>query len=161
VLAAVDGIAFGGAFELALSCDLVVAGEHATFALPEIALGVIPGGGGTQRLPRLVGRNRAKELAFLGEPISALRAAELRVVNRVAGDGEALDTALDWATRLTERAPLAIGVAKRVIDQGLQADVATALELEVQGFAALFGTGDQTEGMTAFLEKRAARFTGA
>jgi enoyl-CoA hydratase/carnithine racemase len=117
VLAAVDGIAFGGGFELALSCDLVVAGEHATFGLPEIALGVIPGGGGTQRLPRLVGRNRAKELVFLGEPISALRAGELGVVNRVARDGEALDTALDWATRLTERAPLAIGVAKRVIDR--------------------------------------------
>jgi enoyl-CoA hydratase len=161
VLAAVDGIAFGGGFELALSCDLVVAGERASFGLPEITLGVIPGGGGTQRLPRLAGRNRAKELILLGEPISAHTARELGVVNRVVADGEAPGAALEWAARLSERAPLALGVAKRVVDQGIQADLATGHELEAQGVAALFGTGDQAEGMNAFLEKRAARFSGA
>jgi enoyl-CoA hydratase len=149
VLAAVGGIAFGGGFELALSCDLVVAEEKANFALPEITLGVIPGGGGTQRLPRLAGRNRAKELIFLGEPISAHTASELGVVNRVVADGEAPGAALEWAARLSERAPLAVRVAKRVVDQGIQADVATGLELEAQGFGALFGTGDQAEGMNA------------
>jgi len=160
VLAAVGGIAFGGGFELALSCDLILAEERSRFGLPEVKLGLIPGAGGTQRLPRLVGRNRAKELVYLGEPIPADKALELGVVNRVVPEGEALSVALEWAAELSERAPLALDVAKRVINQGVQADLGTGLELEAQGIALLFGTEDQVEGLSAFLEKRAARFTG-
>jgi enoyl-CoA hydratase len=160
VLAAVGGVAFGGGFELALACDLVVAEEQARFGVPEVRLGLIPGGGGTQRLPRLVGRNRAKELVFFGEPISAGRALELGAVNRVVPRGESLGEALRWAAELCERPPLALGAAKRVINQGIQADLRTGLELEAQGIASLFGTRDQVEGMNAFLEKREAKFTG-
>lgn len=160
VLAAVSGVAFGGGFELALACDLVLADEGARFGLPEVKIGVIPGGGGTQRLPRLVGRNRAKEIVFFGDPIPAAKALELGIVNRVVPDGKALDAALGWAAELSGRAPLALGVAKRVLDQGLQADLRTGLELEAQGIALLFGTEDQAEGMSAFLEKREAKFSG-
>jgi enoyl-CoA hydratase/carnithine racemase len=160
VLAAVGGVAFGGGFELALACDLVVAEQQSRFAVPEVKLGLIPGGGGTQRLPRLVGRNRAKELLYFGEPITADQALSFGVVNRVVGKGESLDEALRWATELSERAPLAVGIAKRVINQGIQADLQTGLELEAQGIALLFGTRDQVEGMNAFLEKRAAKFIG-
>jgi enoyl-CoA hydratase/carnithine racemase len=160
VLAAVGGVAFGGGFELALACDLVVAEEQARFGVPEVRLGLIPGGGGTQRLPRLVGRNRAKELIFFGEAISASKALEFGVVNRVVPQGEALAAALSWAAELCERPPLALGAAKRVINQGIQADLQTGLELEAQGITALFGTRDQVEGMSAFLEKRQAKFTG-
>ncbi len=158
VLAAVSGIAFGGGFELALACDLIVADERASFGLPEAKIGVIPGGGGTQRLPQLVGTNQAKELIFFGDPIPADRAQEFGIVNRVAQD--ALDEALQWATRLSEGAPLALGTAKRVIDQGIQTDLGTGLEFEAQGIAALFDTADQTEGMSAFLQKHEARFAG-
>jgi enoyl-CoA hydratase/carnithine racemase len=160
VLAAVGGVAFGGGFELALACDLVVAEEQSRFAVPEVKLGLIPGGGGTQRLPRLVGRNRAKELLYFGEPITADQALAFGVVNRVVEKGESLDEALRWATELSERPPLAVGIAKRVVNQGIQADLQTGLELEAQGIGLLFGTRDQVEGMNAFLEKRAAKFIG-
>jgi enoyl-CoA hydratase len=160
VLAAVHGIAFGGGFELVLSCDLILAEERSRFGVPEVKLGLIPGAGGTQRLPRLVGRNRAKELISFGDPILADRALELGVVNRVVPEGEALSVALEWAAELSERAPLALEVAKRVINQGIQTDLRTGLELEAQGIALLFGTEDQVEGLSAFLEKRKAKFAG-
>lgn len=160
VVAAVHGIAFGGGFEMALSCDLILADERARFAVPEVKLGLIPGAGGTQRLPRLVGRNRAKELIYFGEPIAADEALALGVVNRVVPEGKVLNAALEWAAELSERPPLALDAAKRAVNHGIQADLRTGLEIEAQGIALLFDTEDQVEGLSAFLEKREARFTG-
>lgn len=160
VVAAVNGLAMGGGFEVALACDWLVAEEQARFALPEIKLGVIPGAGGTQRLPRLIGRNRAKEMIFLGEAITAQQALAMGVVNRVVPAGQAVATAVTLAEQLAQQAPVALQAAKRVINQGLEQPLGTALELEAGALATLFDTPDQQEGMAAFVAKRKPRFTG-
>ena len=160
VIAAINGLAMGGGFEVALACDWLVAEEQARFALPEIKLGVIPGAGGTQRLPRLIGRNRAKEMIFLGEAITAQQALAMGVVNRVVPVGQAVATAVALAEQLAKQAPVALQAAKRVINQGLEQPLGTALELEASALAVLFGTPDQQEGMAAFVAKRKPRFTG-
>jgi enoyl-CoA hydratase / 3-hydroxyacyl-CoA dehydrogenase len=156
-IAAVNGLAFGGGCELAMACDVRIAARSATFGQPEIKLGIIPGFGGTQRLPRLVGENKALEMNLVGDPILAEEAFELGLVNRMVEDHELLDTALSWARRLAGQAPVALEQIKRVSGAG---DLDTGIEAEKQGFAAAFASEDAKEGISAFLGKRAPRFRG-
>jgi enoyl-CoA hydratase/3-hydroxyacyl-CoA dehydrogenase len=156
-IAAVNGLAFGGGCELAMACDVRIAARSATFGQPEIKLGIIPGFGGTQRLPRLVGENKALEMNLVGDPIMAEEAFELGLVNRMVEDHELLDTALSWARRLAAQAPLALEQIKRVSGAG---DLDEGIEAEKRGFATAFLSADAKEGISAFLGKRAPRFTG-
>jgi enoyl-CoA hydratase len=160
-IAAVNGFALGGGLELALACDLIYASEKAKLGLPEVGLGVIPGFGGTQRLTRVVGKQRAKELIFTGERLDAARAREVGLVLDVLPADGLLAHCRAVAGKMLKNGPLAISQAKRVIEYGADADLRAANVLEQQGFAALFGSEDQREGMKAFLEKRPASFTGA
>jgi enoyl-CoA hydratase/3-hydroxyacyl-CoA dehydrogenase len=156
-IAAVNAVAFGGGCELAMACDFRIAAESATFGQPEINLGIIPGFGGTQRLPRLVGEAKALEMNLTGEAISAREAYEHGLVTRVVSDHELFDTALQWAHKLADQAPLAIEQIKRV---SAAAELDAGLDAEKEGFAAVFGSQDAREGISAFLEKRSARFQG-
>jgi enoyl-CoA hydratase/3-hydroxyacyl-CoA dehydrogenase len=156
-IAAVNGLAFGGGCELAMACDVRIAARSATFGQPEIKLGIIPGFGGTQRLPRLVGENKALEMNLIGDPIMAEEAFELGLVNRMVEDHELLDTALSWARRLAAQAPIALEQIKRVSGAG---DLDEGIEAEKRGFATAFGSEDAKEGISAFLGKRAPSFTG-
>ncbi len=156
-IAAVNGLAFGGGCELAMACDVRIAARSATFGQPEIKLGIIPGFGGTQRLPRLVGENKALEMNLVGDPILAEEAFELGLVNRMVEDHELLDTALAWARRLAAQAPIALAQIKQVSGAG---DLDAGIEAEKRGFATAFGSEDAKEGISAFLGKRAPRFQG-
>ena len=157
-IAAVNGLAFGGGCELAMACDVRIAARSATFGQPEIKLGIIPGFGGTQRLPRLVGTNKALEMNLVGDPILADEAYELGLVNRLVDDHELLDTALMWARRLAGQAPLAAAEIKRVSGNG---DLDQGIEAEKGAFAQVFASSDAREGISAFLGKRAPHFTGS
>ncbi|MBA3809132.1 MAG: enoyl-CoA hydratase/isomerase family protein [Solirubrobacterales bacterium] len=157
-IAAVNGLAFGGGCELAMACDVRIAARSAIFGQPEIKLGIIPGFGGTQRLPRLVGTNKALEMNLLGDPILADEAFELGLVNRLVEDHELLDTALQWARKLAAQAPLALAQIKRVSGAG---DLDEGIEAEKGAFAEVFASGDAKEGISAFLGKRAAHFKGS
>ncbi len=157
-IAAVNALAFGGGCELAMACDVRIAARSANFGQPEINLGIIPGFGGTQRLPRLVGEARAVELNLTGDPISADEAFEIGLVNRVVPDHELLDTALSWARKLAGQAPLAVEQIKRV---SAAADLDTGIEAEKGAFAEVFASEDAKEGISAFLEKRTPTFRGA
>jgi len=150
-------VAFGGGCELAMACDIRVAAQSASFGQPEVNLGIIPGFGGTQRLPRLVGEAKALELNLIGEPISAEDAYELGLANAVVPDHELLDTALAWARKLAGQAPLAIEQIKRVSGA---ADLDAGIEAEKRAFGAVFGSEDAREGISAFLQKRTPRFQG-
>jgi enoyl-CoA hydratase/3-hydroxyacyl-CoA dehydrogenase len=156
-IAAVNSIALGGGCELAMACDVRIAAESASFGQPEINLGIIPGFGGTQRLPRLVGEGRALELNLSGEAISADEAYAVGLANRVVPDEELFDTALAWARKLSEQAPLAVEEIKRVSAAG---DIATGIEGEKRAFIHVFDSDDAREGIAAFLEKRRPRFGG-
>jgi enoyl-CoA hydratase / 3-hydroxyacyl-CoA dehydrogenase len=156
-IAAVNALAFGGGCELAMACDFRIAADSATFAQPEINLGIIPGFGGTQRLPRLVGEARALEMNLTGDAISSGDAYELGLANRLVPDHELLDTALLWARKLAGQAPIAVEQIKRVSGG---ADLDAGIEAEKQGFATVFGSDDAREGISAFLQKRGPRFTG-
>jgi len=156
-IAAVNGLAFGGGCELAMACDVRIAARSALFGQPEIKLGIIPGFGGTQRLPRLVGTNKALEMNLVGDPILAYEAFELGLANRVVEDYELLDTALAWARKLAGQAPLAMEQIKRVSGAG---DLDEGIEAEKRAFATVFASGDAKEGISAFLGKRVARFQG-
>jgi enoyl-CoA hydratase/3-hydroxyacyl-CoA dehydrogenase len=156
-IAAVNALAFGGGCELAMGCDIRIAAQSATFGQPEISLGIIPGFGGTQRLPGLVGTSKALEMNLTGEPISAEEAYELGLVNQLVPDHELFDTALAWARKLAGQAPIAVEQIKRVSGQ---ADLDAGIEAEKAGFALAFGSEDAREGISAFVEKRQARFTG-
>jgi enoyl-CoA hydratase/3-hydroxyacyl-CoA dehydrogenase len=156
-IAAVNGLAFGGGCELAMSCDVRIAARSAIFGQPEIKLGIIPGFGGTQRLPRLVGENKALEMNLVGDPITAEEAFELGLVNRMVEDHELLDTALAWARKLAGQAPIAMRQIKQVSAAG---DLDEGIEAEKRGFATAFGSEDGSEGISAFLGKRAPRFQG-
>ena len=160
VIAAVNGFALGGGCELAMACDLRLAADTAVFGQPEIKLGIIPGAGGTQRLARLVGLTRAKELVFFGEPIDAQEAYRIGLVNRVVPADRLLAEARAWAERLAALPPVALALAKRALDAGASAPLPVGLDLERLAFAALFGTADEQEGVAAFLERRPPRFTG-
>jgi enoyl-CoA hydratase/carnithine racemase len=162
VVAAITGYALGGGLELALAADFRVAGESARLGQPEILLGVIPGAGGTQRLPRLIGPARAKDLVFTGRMVGAAEAHAIGLVDRVAPDASVYDAALELVRRFATGPALALRAAKQAIDHGLDVDLGTGLEIERLQFAALFGTEDQREGMRSFLEHGPgkATFTG-
>ncbi|HLY48821.1 MAG TPA: enoyl-CoA hydratase-related protein [Solirubrobacteraceae bacterium] len=156
-IAAVNGTALGGGNELAMACDFRLAAQSASFGQPEINLGIIPGFGGTQRLPALIGEARALELNLIGEAIEAAEAYELGLVNRVVPDHELFDTAVAWGRKLSEQAPRAIEEIKRVSGR---ADLEAGLEAEKRAFISAFASEDAREGIAAFLEKRPARFQG-
>jgi len=159
-IAAVTGYALGGGCELALCCDMRIAADDAKLGQPEILLGIIPGAGGTQRLPRLVGVSRAKELVFTGRHVDAAEALTIGLVNRVVPADEVYSSALELARRLAKGPALALRAAKEAIDRGLDTDLDTGLDIERVRFASLFATDDQSIGMAAFVEKRPAEFTG-
>ncbi len=160
VIAAVNGWALGGGFELVLVADIVIASERAKLGLPECKLGLLPGGGGTQRLPRLVGRNKAKELLMMGEPITAADAERLGIVNKVVSPDDLMETTLAMARMIAERAPQAVQMAKQLINDGLEAPLETAITMETGMTATLYETHDAQEGIKAFFEKRSPVFTG-
>ncbi|MFN8161756.1 MAG: enoyl-CoA hydratase-related protein [Solirubrobacterales bacterium] len=156
-IAAVNALAFGGGCEVSMACDVRLAAEAATFGQPEIKLGIIPGFGGTQRLPRLVGDNKALEMNLIGDAISADDALESGLVNAVVPDQDLFDTALSWGRRLAGQAPLAVEQVKRVSHKG---DLDEGIEAEKKGFAAAFVTEDAREGISAFLGKRTPKWSG-
>jgi enoyl-CoA hydratase len=159
-IAAVNGFALGGGCEVALACDIRVAAENATFGFPEVGLGILPGMGGTQRLPRLIGPALAKELIFTGRRISAEEAREIGLVNRVVAEGEALEVARELAAEISANGPLAVRHAKAAANRSLDVDLVSGLEYEADQFALLFATEDTRECMTAFSEKRRPEFEG-
>jgi len=161
VVAAVNGFALGGGCELALACDFIYASTKAKFGQPEVNLGIIPGFGGTQRLPRRVGPAMARELIYTGKMISADEALRIGLANAVFEPDELLAAAAKAAADIAAKGPLAIATAKRLIRDGMDIPLPQANKVERDAFGAGFGTADQVEGMTAFLEKRAPRFTGA
>jgi enoyl-CoA hydratase len=160
VIAAVNGWALGGGFELVLAAEIVIASERAKLGLPESKLGLLPGGGGTQRLPRLVGRNKAKELLMTGEPITAADAERFGIVNKVVPPEELMETALTMARTIAERAPQAVRMAKQLVNNGVEAPLETAITMETGMTATLYETHDAQEGIKAFFEKRSPVFTG-
>lgn len=161
-IAAITGYALGGGLELALCCDLRIAGEGAQLGQPEIALGIIPGAGGTQRLPRLIGVSRAKDLVFSGRFLASAEALALGLVDRVVPDSRVVEEARAWAETLARGPGLALRAAKRAIDAGMNGDLATGLEIERIAFTGLFATRDREIGMTSFVERGPghAEFTG-
>ena len=159
-VAAVNGYALGGGCELAMACDIRMASETATFALPETALGVLPGAGGTQRLSRLVGRGRATEMILTGRFVGAAEALTAGLVTTVCPPDELLDTARECLTRISARGPVAVELAKTVIRHGLDADQGTGMLIERLAQSVLYTTRDKAEGASAFLDKREPRFSG-
>jgi enoyl-CoA hydratase len=159
-IAALNGLAYGGGCELAIACDLRLMAESATLGVPEILIGMLPGGGGTQRLPRLLPPAVAKQMIFFGEPIDAQAAARYGIVNAVVADEQLERTARAWASRLARLPPLALAAAKRLVRAAGNADLVSGLDAERQAVAFLYGTEDGHEGLTAFLEKRTATFRG-
>ena len=153
-IAAVNGFALGGGCEISMSCDIRVASENAKFAQPECGLGILPGFGGTQRLPRLVGKGRAKELIFTCDMISADEAFRMGLANHVVPQAELIDYCKAMAGRIMKNGPFAVALAKQAINTGMDTDLDSGLKLEANLFGLSFSTADKKEGMTAFLEKR-------
>ena len=160
VLAAVNGFALGGGCELALACDFIYAADKAKFGQPEVNLGVIPGFGGTQRLPRRVGLGRATELVLTGDLIGAEEALRIGLVNRVVPAAELMAEARKTAEKIAQKGPLAIAYARRAVRKSMELNLPAGNDYEAELFALLFATQDQKEGMHAFLEKRPAKFEG-
>jgi enoyl-CoA hydratase len=160
VVAAINGYALGGGCELAMSADVRIAAENARFGQPEINLGIIPGAGGTQRLPRLVGKGYAKLMVLSGEPIDAQEALRIGLVQRVVPVERLMEEARSLAAKLAGKAPVALRLAKQAVNDGLEADLDRGLALEARSFGLALGTADAAEGTAAFLEKRAAQFKG-
>ena len=160
LIAAVSGWALGGGCELALCCDMIVAAEGATFGQPEITLGIIPGGGGTQRLARVVGKQRAMELVLTGRRFDAEEGRAMGIVNRVAGDGRWLEEAMELARTIAERPPIAARFAKQAILAADETALAAGMENERRLYELSMATEDRVEGMQAFLEKRPPEFEG-
>jgi enoyl-CoA hydratase len=160
VIGAVNGFALGGGCEIALACDFLYASDKAKLGQPEVNLGVIPGFGGTQRLARRIGIGRARELCYTGDMIGAEEALRIGLVNAVVPHAELMPRVREVAKKIASKGPIAIAQCKRVLLRGEGLTLAAACELEAQAFAVLFGTGDQREGMKAFLEKRPAKFEG-
>jgi enoyl-CoA hydratase len=160
VIAAVNGYALGGGTEIALACDLIYASENAKFGLPEVTLGVFPGFGGTQRLSRLIGKGKAKELIFTGKMIGAAEALEMGLVNRVFPLTSLMEESRKLAAQIAGNGPVGVRLAKMVVDAGYNLDLTEACSLESYAFSIAFATEDQKEGMTAFIEKRKPSFKG-
>ena len=160
VIAAVNGYALGGGTEMAISCDIILASEKARFGTPEVNLGVFPGFGGTQRLTRLLGKARAKEIIFSGEMFDATRALAIGLINRVCPPEELMEEAVNLAKTIMSKGPVALELAKKSIEKGFDMDLDKALLLERSLFAQCFDTEDQKEGMSAFIDKREPDFKG-
>lgn len=160
VIAVVEGYALGGGFELALLCDFIVTAEGAQFGLPESKLGLMPGGAGTQTLPRLIGKPLAKELMWTGRRLSAQEALGLRIVNHVAEKGKAIDKAREVATAIASQAPLSLMYSKQAIERGFDGTLAEGMNIEADAFFALAFSTDKEEGLAAFKDKRTANFVG-
>lgn len=157
-IAAVNGFALGGGCELALACDIRIGAENAKFGQPEVGLGIIPGFGGTQRLPRLVGTGKAKELIYTGANVTAAEAYRIGLLNKVVAVEDLLEETKAMAEKIIKNSPLGVEGSKKSINQGMQMSIQQGLALESEVFGALFATEDQKEGMTAFVEKRNAQF---
>jgi len=160
VIAAVNGFALGGGTEIALACDFIYASENAKFGLPEVTLGIFPGFAGTQRLPRLIGKGKAKELILTGKMISAQEAFQMGMVNRVFPQASLMEEAKKVAAQIAANGAVGVRLAKMVMDAGFNMDLEKACSLESYTFGIGFSTEDQKEGMTAFVEKRKPNFKG-
>lgn len=160
VIAVVEGYALGGGFELALLCDLVVAGEGALFSLPESKLGLIPGGAGTQTLARIIGKPLAKEMLWTGRRLSAKEALEMRIINHAVEKGAALEKARDVARMIGKQAPLSVMFSKQAMERGYDLSLAEGMNIEADAFFALSFSRDREEGLAAFREKRTPDFNG-
>jgi len=154
-------VAFGGGTELLLACDLRVAAPHAQLGLTETSLAIIPGAGGTQRLPRLVGRARAKDLILTARKIDAVEAERIGLVNRIAPAGKLRETALEVARQIADNGPVAVRAAKAAIDQGSELPIGKGLEVEARCYERVLPTADRLEALAAFAEKRKPRYTGS
>lgn len=161
VIAAVNGYALGGGTELAMACDIRIASDRAVFGQPEVKLGMIAGFGGTQRLPRLVGLGRAKEMLFTGDHYDAQAAYEMGLVNKVVPGEELVDYCLDMAKRIASRGTLAVRLSKEAVNHGQELDLEKALRLESSLYAVVFSTDEPCEGCGAFLEKREPKWTSS
>jgi enoyl-CoA hydratase/carnithine racemase len=160
VIAAVSGYALGGGCELAMTCDIIVAGESARFGQPEVNIGIIPGGGATQRLTRAIGKYKAMKYILTGELFSAREALDMGLASEVVPDPEVEGRAIDLARQIAALPPLAVQLAKEAVLAGMDAPLTSALALEAKSSQILFSSQDQKEGMRAFIEKRKPRFTG-
>lgn len=160
VICAINGFAFGGGLELALACDIRVIAENTKVGVPEVSLGIYPGYGGTQRLPRVVGQSMAKQLIFTGSPVNAAEACRIGLCDKMVPIGKAFEAAWELAEIIATRAPLAVKAAKKVINEGMELKLCDALLLEIEEFGKLCETRDKKEGAKAFLEKRKANFQG-
>lgn len=159
VIAAIAGVAFGGGCELSLACDYRIAAENAKFGQPELGLGIIPGGGGTQRLPRLIGMAKAKELIYLGETIDAATAEKIGLVNKVVPNESLLEAANVVAKKLASKPAVAMQMTKEAMNVGINLDITSGLILEIQNFVTAFASADAKEGLSAFVEKRKPEYT--
>lgn len=160
VIAAVNGFALGGGCEVAIACDFIYASENAMFGLPEITLGIIPGYGGTQRLPRLIGMNMAKEMIFTGKMIPATEAHFIGLVNKVCPQEQLMDEVIKTAKSIVSKGKVSLRAAKQAINNGMNVDLDTGLRIETDAFALCLASPDAIEGTSAFLEKREANFKG-
>ncbi len=160
VIAAVNGFALGGGLELALACDIRVVAENAKVGLPEVTLGIFPGYGGTQRLPRFISEGKAKELIFTGEMIDAAEAYRIGIADHLVAPGDALAKAKEIAAKILKRGPVGVRLAKQSVNQGLEKTLAEGQLIEAKLFGELCDTEDQKEGANAFLEKRKPNFKG-
>jgi len=160
VIAAVNGYALGGGFEVALACDIIYASEKARLGFPEVTLGIFPGFGGTQRTARLIGAAKAKELVLTGKVITAREGFEMGLLNKVTAPDDLMPAVRELAAKMLAAGPIGIGLAKYLVNKSLSLNIESGLELEANTFGLSFGTQDQKEGMTAFLEKRTPTFQG-
>jgi enoyl-CoA hydratase len=160
MIGAINGAAYAGGCELALCCDFLYAAETARFALTEVTLGIMPGAGGTQNLPRAVGERRAKEIILTGRPFTAKEAFDWGMVNRLCAADKLLDEALETARRIADNAPISVRQAKHSIHYGLQMDLGSAMMFEIEAYNRMVSTEDRREGIASFNEKRKARFKG-
>ena len=159
-IAAINGFAMGGGCEIAMSCDIRMCSENAIFSQPEVGLGITPGFGGTQRLARLVGKGRAKELLFTADMIDAAEAYRIGLANKVVAPEELMDAAKAMAQKIMSRSPIGVQMCKVAVNEGLDTDLETGVAYEAEVFGLCFATADQKEGMAAFLEKRKPAFIG-
>lgn len=160
VIAAIHGFALGGGCELSMACDIRIVSEKAKFGQPEVTLGITPGFAGTQRLARLVGKGRAKEILYTGDMIDAAEAYRIGLANKVVAPEELMNTAKTMAKKIMSRAPIAVQMCKAAVNEGLDMDLDSGVAYEAEVFGLCFATADQKEGMTAFVEKRKANFIG-